>query len=941
MINLLKQLRVLKILICCLVILILVKETVGQKLLHDPELLHGKLQNGLSYYIKPYNKPEKIVELRLIVNVGSLSEEDSEQGFAHFVEHMCFNGTKNFPNNEVINYLESKGMRFGKHFNAYTSFAETVYQLSIPVSEDSALLSTGFQILEDWAHQVTFDDREIEKERGVILQELRTGQGAEQRLRNQYYPALFRGARYQYRLPIGKKEILETFSPDELRNFYKKWYRPELMSVIVVGDTDPHYTEKMVHKYFGNIEASSSRKMPQVYPVSDNDSSLFVICTDNEATKELVRIYFLDEPKNILTLADFRESIIEELIKGMINRRFQEINQGSDSPFIYSMASIGDLVRTKDAFTYTANAKNGMSIQAIKRLFTENRRLELHGLTKSELELEKKFLINQYKDKENEKTESKKIVKQLVNDILREKQVFDPSEINQLAIKTIPEISIAEVNNVLSTWISKKPIITLSLPDSMLTPDLEVGKLVNTYQEIKRSSPEKYVGKQINTDLKVAIKDEGEIINIKKNKKYGVTEWYLSNGAKIVLMPTNYKNDEILFTGLSLGGYSQYADKDFISALLAFRVAYMGGIADLSFTEIRNISKMNKVRLTPWMNEFMEGTKGSCNTNSLEFLLKLNYLYFNKLVADSVSAESYISRFGGQLTSIKNEPEQALVDTLLKVLYGSDSRKLKKSDPEEFSKFNVTRANQIIKERFADPSDFTFIIIGNFDLDTIRPLIKKYIGGLKGYETNDKIIKQKYFKINSSKEITLYAGETQKSQVQICYYGKLPSDLKSRSTATILTEILKVKLRNALREEKSGIYGISVGSSFDDIPENYFRFDIGFGCSTGAVDTLTAEVNRQIALIKENGPDKESMEKIKTVLTREFESNTKKNRFWQQVLTDIYRLNRNIDIEIGEYLNCISNVSQEQVQKMAIENLNDNKKVTIKMYPKRLAQSPD
>ena len=646
-----------------------------------------------------------------------------------------------------------------------------------------------------------------------------------------------------------------------------------------------------------------------------------------------MRIYFLEEPKNILTTDNFKKSLIEELITGMINKRFLEINQKSDSPFVFATVSIGNLVRTKDAFTYTANAKNGMIEQAYRNLLIENKRLKLHGLTRNELELEKKFLINQYTDKENEKTESKKIVKQLVADVLREQEIYDPSELNQRAISLIPQITIEEINSVLNSWIGKSPIITITGPEIIVTPELTEYKLAEIYQQIEKSILDKYIKQDVNADINVCIEEKGDIINVKEIKEYGITEWNLSNGSKVILMPTDYKNDEILFTSFSLGGYSQYSDEDFISALLAFRTANMNGIADLSYTEIKDIARINKTRLAPWMNEFMEGTKGSCNSDGLEFLLKLNYLYFNELETDSTSAESYISRFGSQLKSMENEPEQVLIDTLFKVLYGADSRKLKKSDPDEFHKFNVKRANEIIKERFADPSDFTFLIIGNFSTNTIKSLVEKYIGGLKGYKTIDKIENQKYFHVESSKDITVYSGETQKSNVYICYYEQLPSDINSRATAIVLTEILKIKLRNALREEKSGIYGIKVESSFDVFPENYFKMDIRFECSTKAVDTLTKEINRQIELIKKYGPNEKSLEKVKTVLTQEFESNIKKNRFWQQVLTDIYRLNRNVDIEIGEYLTSIANVSQEEVQKMIIEKLTDDNKVIVKMYP--------
>lgn len=926
--------KVVKIFIYGLIILCFTGNIYAQELAVDSVLLQGKLENGVSYYIKSNNNPENLVELRLVVNVGSLSETESEQGFAHFVEHMCFNGTKNFPNNQVISHLESKGMRFGRQFNAYTSFAETVYQLSIPVSEDSGLLNDGFQILEDWAHQLTFDNNEIEKERGVILQELRTGLGSEERLRNQFYPVLFRGARYQYRLPIGKKNVLENFEPDELRSFYKKWYRPELMSVIVVGDIETELAKTMVDQYFGSIENSTSQQIPEVCHVSNNDSSMFTVCTDKEANKELIRMYFVEEPKNILTKNDFRESLINELIKGIIEKRFQELNQSTDAPFVYARAGIGDLVRTKDAFTYTGVAKRGMLTEAVKTLFTENQRLLLHGFTLKEIEMEKQMLINQYKEYKNENKESKYIASDITKSCLRGKQIHDPSNLNELAFEIIPEITVDEFNNVLKNWISKQPIVVVSLATNMLTQEITEEGIRKMYLDIKNTDPGKYIGNTDKKSIDVLIDTQGKVVSEKIIEKYGITEWTLSNGAKVVLKPTGFKNDEILFTGISQGGYSLYSDKDLISAANSFRVGYMSGISGLSFSEMKNISKIEGARLAPWLNKHGEGTRGGCNVEGLEALLKLNYLYFTELKADSIAAKTTFSKSASQLESMKNEPDYAFSDTLTKIFFGDNSRKLILSDPENYNQFNLERANQIIKERFSNPADFTFVFVGNLDKAVIKPLVEKYIGGLKGSGQKEKVPESEYFTIKSDKDITIYSGEAKKSLVQISYFGEIPWTRKSRSEAKVLTEVLKIKLRKALREDKSGVYGVSVKSDYSDIPENHFRFNVNFGCSTAMVETLIEEVDRQIKLIKSEGPDNETLEKVKALLSKERAANIKKNRYWQNSLAYIYCFEKDIDTELGEYLPSILNVTPKQVQKTAIKRLKDKKKVTAKMYPK-------
>ncbi len=923
-----------KILIALLVFAIQAGNTYSQALDLNEGLIKGKLDNGLNYYIKKNTVPEKNVELRLIVHVGALAELENEQGFAHFVEHMCFNGTKNFPGNKVISYLESKGMRFGRQFNAYTSFAETVYMLSVPYAEHPELLNDGFQVLEDWAHQLTFDVNEIEKERGVILQEMRTGQGSVERMRDQYYPYVFRGAQYQNRLPIGKKDVLENFHPDELINFYKKWYRPELMSVIVVGDIEPEKGEELVKKYFGNIKKSDQEIYPEVYPVSDNDSSLFVVCTDKEASSEMIRIYYLEDTKNIDTENELKESVIDDLLVRMMNRRFQEVNHLPDASFIYIKSNIGPLVRTKDALIFVGETKTGKVSKAVSELFATNRQLELYGFSESELNFEKKIFSNDIENKETEGTESRRIATNLTADILRENNIYDASELNQKKLELIPTITVAEINNKLQYWLNKKPIVSTMISDS-IAAESNINKeyLSEQYHKAQASKPDKYKSKELKTDIDVQIAQEGDIIFEKYIEELGITELILSNGSKVVLKPTNFKNDEVLFTSVSPGGYSQYPDAEYISALLSFKAAFMGGLADMSFSETRKLMALHKVSVAPFMNEYEEGMSGKSTSDGIEFLLKMNYAYFTQLEAHETTAKGYISRRKSQMESMKNDPNRVFTDTILSTLYGQDSRKIKASNPDEFDNFDLTRANEIIKERFANPSDFTYIMVGNFEIEKLKPLIKKYVASIWGIERKDKIEKKEHFKLNQSKDITVYSGETEKSYVQVTYFGDMAWNADNRSTLRVLTEVLKIRLRKALREDKSGVYGVSVGSDISDIPENYFKFDVSFGCSTAMVDTLLNEVHRQIELISKNGPANDIMDKVRMLMNGEIKKEVEENDYWEDKLTDIYLFDRKAEEEIVEYKDNLNSVTAKQVKKMAAKYLTEKKRLIVKMYP--------
>lgn len=906
----------------------------SQRLPDDDSMLTGKLDNGLTYYIKANDNPENQIEIRLVINAGSLYEEDSEQGFAHFVEHMCFNGTKNFPGNEAISYLESKGMRFGRQFNALTSFAETKYMLSL-TDPDEELLENSFQIIEDWAHQVSFEDVEIEKERGVIIQELRTSLGAETRLREQFYPAIFRGSLYQYRLPIGKKEILESFEPDELREFYNKWYRPERMAVIIVGDIEKENALELLKSHFAHIRNDHpTGKIPN-FEVANNETPVFQICTDSEASKELIRIYYLDDPGSLSSYDDLRTDLKDDLIKGMITKRLREVNQSTGSPFIYSNPGIGKLVRTKDAFTYTGLVKSGSMDDALKVLLTENQRLYLYGFTPSEFDLEKKIRSKELETNAAKTVDSKRVATRLMENFLNQEPAVSSDFIYRESLQLLQEITLDEVNELLIQWIGKDPIIVVSLTSLEGAPELESGGLEKIYRSIMASKPEKYIPGTTGESLVAEIDEPGKVVDEEVLEKYNITKWTLSNGARVILKPTDFKNDEVLFSAYSIGGTSQYPVEDFVSANFAVSSAFMSGLMGMSFPELRSMMQIEGVRLGPWLNEYGEGIRGSTDTKGVESLLNLNYLYFNELKADSTAAESYLSRRKSQIEAMKNGPDYLFSDTISRTLYGPNDRRFILSDTENYELFDLDRANEIARERFEDPSGFTFVLTGSFDRDEIKPLVEKYIGGMKGPSKSESVPEDTHFSLKNGGEIYVYSGQSEKSQVDVVFFGELPWNINDRATATVMTEVLKIKLRESLREDKSGVYGISVSSEADIIPENYFKFEIFFQCSTTLVDTLVEEVFTQLEYLKKEGPDKETLDKVKRVLNSEYSQEIKKNKYWRDHLIDIYGNEKDIDMELSEYMPAVLAVSARDVQGLARKKLKKSNVLVTKMYPEQ------
>jgi zinc protease len=521
---------------------------------------------------------------------------------------------------------------------------------------------------------------------------------------------------------------------------------------------------------------------------------------------------------------------------------------------------------------------------------------------------------------------------------LKQDPAVDMGFILNEKLKILNEIGLDEINVTLHNWIEKKPIIVANIIDIDSVPEFKNDGLEIIYNNVQATNPVAYVSSNPENLLNAEIKASGKVEHEEIMESYGITKWTLSNGATVILKPTDFENDEILFSSISIGGTSQYSTDDLVTAELASKVAYMSGLNGISFNKIRSMMQLKGVRVGTWVNQYSEGSSGYSDGQGIEELLEMNYLYFQGLKADSAAAAAFLSRLQSQLQSLKNEPDNVFSDTITKVLYGSDSRRLALSENENFEQFNLLRANQIVKERFSDPSGFTFIIVGNFVPEQIKPLVEKYIGGMTGDVKNESLPKEDYFAIKENTDITIYSGKAEKSMVDITYFGELPYTMKNRATVKVMTEVLKINLRKALREEKGGVYGISVSSDFNSVPVNHFKFDIFFQCATDLVDTLTNEMYRQIEIIKTEGPDQETLDKVKSVLKSEYEQNLKKNKYWQDQLTDIYGFDKEIDKELSEYMPAIMAVNSSDVQKLCRKKLKKNNMFIAKMYPESSKQ---
>ena len=536
----------------------------------DPKIRKGLLPNGMKYYIEKNTKPEKRAELRLAVNVGSTMENDDQQGLAHFVEHMAFNGSKNFKKNDLVNYLEGIGTKFGPDLNAYTSFDETVYMLQIPTDKED-MYKKGFLILEDWAHYLSFDSLEIEKERGVVMEEWRLGQGAFERMSRKYWPVLFKDSKYAERLPIGKPEILKNCKQSVLKQFYYDWYRTDLQSIIVVGDIDVEATEKLIIEQFSKIPATKNPKPIQSWQIPDQKDLRVSVLSDKESPYNILQFMYAQPPGKIKTYNDYREHLKQELFNGMISARLSELTKKADAPFMFAGAGYSGFVRNKNAYSCFAVFPNGKAEAVLEAVVTENERVIRHGFASSEFERMKKQVLTNIENKFNErdKTESKSIVDEIVQNFLVEDGVPGIENEYKYTKDIVPAITLEEVNALAKQWIRPKGNNAMII---MMMAE-KVGNKIPTEAEVRtafskaetNTSISIYDDKVINEPL-VNKKPHGQKVIKTIELAQGVTEWTLGNGVRVLLKPTNFKADQILFSANSWGGTNLYPDKDFHSA---------------------------------------------------------------------------------------------------------------------------------------------------------------------------------------------------------------------------------------------------------------------------------------------------------------------------------------------------------------------------------------
>ncbi|HEX2395191.1 MAG TPA: insulinase family protein [Bacteroidales bacterium] len=920
-------------------LLIAVPFLMGQDRLEQPipvdeKIKIGKLDNGFTYYIRKNLKPEKRMELRLVVKAGSVLEDEDQRGLAHFVEHMAFNGTKNFEKNELIHYMQSVGVQFGPEVNAGTSFNETIYMLTLP-TDSAHIIDKGFQVMEDWAHSITFDGTEIDKERGIIVEEWRLNQGLNQRLQDKLFPVLFEGSQYAVRNPIGKKEIIEGAPHATLKRFYSDWYRPELMALIVVGDIDPETMEKKILEHFSSVKNPESTRERKGFPIPDHEGTKLLIFADKEMPVVQLALFCKLDPEKEVLQKDYRRILIYQLISGMLTQRLNELREKPDPPIMGSQVSYGELVPEKSVFQLVAMVPENGIDRGIQTLITEAERAVRFGFTEGEVKRQKTEILTSFENAYNErdKTNSASYASEYSRNFLQNEPIPGIEFEYNFVKEYLDGITLEEINDLLrKSLIHDNRVLAILAPEKeglQLPDDASVQKSIETATSVEITAYEdKLSGSQLLSDQP----KKGRVLLTKKNDKLGTVELKLSNGSRVVLKQTDFKNDQVLFSSYSPGGYSVYSTEDHQSAVNADDIIPECGVDGYSLSDLTKLLAGKNISASPYISEYFEGITGSSVPKDLETMFQLVYLYFTKPRKDTVMFNSIVSLQKSYLKNALSDPETYFSDWFTRAKTQDHPRADVIPTVEEFSKINIDRLYEIYNDRFADASDFTFFIVGSFNQDSIKPLIEKYLASLPATKRGENWKDMGIRPPSKKTDLPVYKGSDPKSLIGL--YFEIPQtwDPEQDHAFESLGQLLDIRYNDIIREELSGAYTINASADMGMIPYSRAIINVIIPCSPENTDKLTKVAIAELQNIQKNGVSPEDLVKVKEAQRRGLEKNLKENGYWISQLLTGYRYN---DPEMMlKYAEWTNSLTSEKIQEAA-RRIDLKKYVRVVLHPEK------
>lgn len=903
----------------------------------NPLVKTGKLKNGLTYYIHKNTLPAKRAELRLVIKVGSIVETESQRGLAHFMEHMNFNGTKNFPKSELTSFLEKSGIKFGADLNAYTSFDETVYMLPIP-TDTLAKLDKFVSVLADWAAFATLDPVEIDKERGVIIEEKRARKNGQMRMLEKQLPLMTNNSRYAQRIPIGLDSIILNAPFSEFKKFHKNWYRPDLQAVVAVGDFDEAALEAMIVKHFGKIKKAKKAPKREAFSIPLSGTTKVGTFTDPEQPYSIVKLTYQKPVEKVNTAQDKRKQITINLFNTLINNRLQDLTQSANPPFLFGQCSYAPSFGNVNELNVIAVAKGTDIETAMKTALDENERARQFGFLESELKRAKLGYITSLEKAvaEKSKSNSAKYVSQYVQGFLRN-EVSTSEDYNLQFAKTYLEgISTQEINDLVKNLLTKENRILIVSGPEKDKDKLPTEAQLLTWLENTGNKIEAYKEEKIASSLVEKMPIAGKIKAETKIEALGVTEITFENGLKAILKPTVFKNDEIIFNGKSFGGSSLYSDEQYDNANYSSDAAALSGNGTITNTNLKKYMAGKTASVTSNVGKFTETIGGNSSQKDLETALQLVYNKFtnNNLDKEAVNGALNSQKAFLESTEKTKTPEVIFSETINQVLNPNDIRSLPMT-AERTGKINANKAMSVFKERFANAADFKFTFVGNFDVEKIKPLLSTYLGSLPSNNAlenfKDRGIRAPKGQVNK----TVYAGKENKATLFSYMTDSYePTPIKNLQIS-LLGEIINLRLNEKLREQEGGVYSPYAGGSVSIDPVPTYGIQVSFECSPDNLDKLYAITLAEIEKLKVEGPINLDIEKVLAKKKLDLETNQKTNGYWLNKLSDKYL--RNMDLkEILNEEELLKQVTPANFKIAAQQFLKADNLIKVVMLPEAL-----
>jgi zinc protease len=897
----------------------------------------GTLPSGLTYYVFAHRAPVHRAQLWLAVNAGSVLEEDDQRGLAHFVEHMAFNGTRRFPRQSLVDFLEKTGMSYGADLNASTSFDQTLYTLQVPTDRPE-LVGRAIGILRDWSDGVTFDPTEVEKERAVVLEEWRLRRGAQARLFDKQASALFEGSKYAERVPIGKPEIIQGAPRDALVRFYKDWYRPNLMAVVAVGDFDVAAVEAQIRSEFASLAPSTSpRPRPEVALPPPSQPTVSIE-TDPEATSTTVSIRTLVPHRPEVTRSDYRRLRMADLYLTMLNARLDEARLRVDGPFLSASASRGSFVRAADAFTLSATVTEDRAREGLAALLEEELRIERFGFTRSELERAKLHMLNMYQGwvKEYEKSDSRRLAAEIVRNFMVQEEMVGPQAELALVRGLLLTITREELNRLAADRSKRSRLFLVSGPATMTKPS--EAAILATVKEVGARDLQPYDDAAPTGPLMADKPSPGGVVGTRTLPDLGVTEWTLGNGVRVVVKPTTFKNLEIRLAAYALGGASLASDADFESARYAGVVADQGGVGDFDAVALRKLLTGQAVRVNAFVGETEEGLTGITAPNDLERTLQVIHLAFTAPRRDEGAFSAWLAREIERAKDRQLSPEAAFRDELLAVST-QNHRRRQPITPATLSKVDLDKALSFYSDRFADASAFTFFFVGSLDLDRTKGLVEIYLGSLptmhRGETWRDVQVQAPPGVVK--KVVT--KGSEPKILVSLAFHGDSMWSRDAENDLQMLAEVMRIRLREVLREDLGGVYNVGVSGGLSRRPRQEYTLAIGFGCAPENVDKLEKAVWDEVHALQDHGIGEDTLTKVQQQRRTSHDLNLRDNGWWLTQLQQAYEYGDDPKV-IADFDARVAQVTADRVQAAARKYLTRTQYILGELRPSAAPANP-